>query len=53
MRTKQIGENLFLVDLQTGGFKNLIASYILKDTQTTIVETGPGDCSFQRRTTPD
>ena len=41
MHTKQIGENLFLIDLQTGGFKNLIASYLLKGKQTTIIETGP------------
>jgi hypothetical protein len=41
MHTKQIDENLFLVDLQTGGYKNPIASYILKGKQTTIVETGP------------
>src|SRR4030067_1507360 len=41
MHTKKIGENLFLIDLQTGGFKNLIASYLLKGKQTTIIETGP------------
>jgi len=41
MRTKEIGENLFLIDLETGGFKNLIASYILKSVKTIIVETGP------------
>jgi glyoxylase-like metal-dependent hydrolase (beta-lactamase superfamily II) len=41
MNTKQIGDNLFLIDLRTGGFKNLISSYILKGSHTTIVETGP------------
>src|SRR3972149_2497194 len=41
MHTKQIGENLFLIDLQTGGFKTLIASYLIKGTQTAIIETGP------------
>jgi glyoxylase-like metal-dependent hydrolase (beta-lactamase superfamily II) len=41
MHTKQLGNNLFLVDLQTGGFQNLIASYILKGKQIIIVETGP------------
>ena len=41
MRTKQIGENLFLIDLETGGFRNLIASYVLKGAKTVIVETGP------------
>ncbi len=41
MHTKQIGENLFLVDLQTGGYGNLIASYVLKGEQIAIVESGP------------
>lgn len=41
MHTKQIGKNVFLIDLQTCGFKNLIASYILKGEHTAIVETGP------------
>ena len=41
MHTKEIGENLFLIDLETGGFKNLIASYVFKGTKVIIVETGP------------
>jgi glyoxylase-like metal-dependent hydrolase (beta-lactamase superfamily II) len=41
VHTKQIGENLFLIDLETGGFKNLIASYLLKGEKAIIVETGP------------
>ncbi len=41
MHTKQIGEDLFVIDLQTGGFKNLIASYVLKGEKVFIVETGP------------
>jgi len=41
MYTTEIEENLFLVDLQTGGLKNLIASYILKGKKVLIVETGP------------
>lgn len=41
MHTKEIGKNLFLIDLETGGFKNLIASYVLKGTHAIIVETGP------------
>ena len=41
MLTEKIGENLFLVDLETGGFKNLIASYVLKGKKAIIVETGP------------
>jgi hypothetical protein len=34
---KEIGENLFLIDLKTGGFKNLITSYVLKGTKTILV----------------
>jgi glyoxylase-like metal-dependent hydrolase (beta-lactamase superfamily II) len=41
VHTKQIGTNLFLIDLQTGGFKNLIASYVLKGEKTLVLETGP------------
>jgi glyoxylase-like metal-dependent hydrolase (beta-lactamase superfamily II) len=40
MHMKEIGKNLFLVDLETGGFKNLIASYVLKGEKAIIVETG-------------
>jgi glyoxylase-like metal-dependent hydrolase (beta-lactamase superfamily II) len=41
LHTKEIGEKLSLIDLETGRFKNLIASYVLKGTKTLIVETGP------------
>lgn len=41
MHTKKIGKNLFLIDLETGGLKNLIASYVLKGAKAMIVETGP------------
>ncbi|MFB3889581.1 MAG: MBL fold metallo-hydrolase [Candidatus Bathyarchaeia archaeon] len=41
MHTEKVGENLFLIDLQTGGFRNLIASYVLKGEKTILVETGP------------
>ena len=41
MYTKEIGKNLFLIELKTGGFKNLICSYVLKGDRTIIVETGP------------
>ena len=41
MHIKEIGKDLFLIDLETGGFKNLIASYVLKGAQAIIVETGP------------
>jgi glyoxylase-like metal-dependent hydrolase (beta-lactamase superfamily II) len=41
MHTRDIGENLSLIDLETCGYKNLIASYVLKGEKTLIVETGP------------
>jgi glyoxylase-like metal-dependent hydrolase (beta-lactamase superfamily II) len=41
VHTRQIEENLFLIDLETCGFKNLIASYVLKAEKTAIIETGP------------
>ena len=41
MHTKEIGKNLFQVELETGGFKNLICSYIIKGAKTILVESGP------------
>ena len=39
--TKEIGKSLYLIDLSTRKFRNLIASYVLKGEKTMIVETGP------------
>lgn len=41
MHTQQVGENIFQVDLHTGGLKNLIASYVLKGEKVIIVDCGP------------
>lgn len=41
MHITKLAEHLYLVDLETGGIKNFIASYILKGKQVAIVETGP------------
>ena len=41
MHTRQIGDRLFLIDLQTGGLENTIASYVLRGEKSIIVETGP------------
>ncbi len=42
MYAKQVGRNLFLIDLESGGFKALIGSYVLRgEKQTFIIETGP------------
>ena len=41
MHTQEIGKNLYQVELETGGFKNLFCSYILKGAKIIIVESGP------------
>ena len=41
MYTKEIGKNLFMVELETGGFKNLICSYVIKGRTPFLVESGP------------
>jgi len=41
LHTKEIGKNLFLIELETGGFKNLICSYVIKGAKTILVESGP------------
>ena len=41
MHTKQIGKNLYQIDLETGGLKNLICSYVIKGKKTILVESGP------------
>lgn len=42
MHTKQIGKNIYLIDLETGGYKNFIGSYVIKTAQKTmLIESGP------------
>ncbi|MDR0797258.1 MAG: MBL fold metallo-hydrolase [Nitrososphaerota archaeon] len=42
MYTKQIGKNLYLIDLETGNYKNFIGSYVLKTAKKIVlIETGP------------
>ena len=41
--TKEIGKNLFIVELETGGFKNLICSYVIKGKKPFLVESGPSN----------
>jgi glyoxylase-like metal-dependent hydrolase (beta-lactamase superfamily II) len=42
LHTKQIGKNIFLIDLETGGYKNFIGSYVIKTPKKTVlVESGP------------
>jgi glyoxylase-like metal-dependent hydrolase (beta-lactamase superfamily II) len=39
--TKEVGKNIFMVELETGGFKNLICSYVIKGKKAFLVESGP------------
>ena len=41
MHTKEIGKNLYQVELDTGGIKQLICSYILASPKPVLVESGP------------
>jgi glyoxylase-like metal-dependent hydrolase (beta-lactamase superfamily II) len=41
MQVTRLEDYLYLVDLETGGIENFIASYILKGKQAAIIETGP------------
>jgi glyoxylase-like metal-dependent hydrolase (beta-lactamase superfamily II) len=42
LHSKQIGKNLYLIDLETGGLKNFIGSYVIKgNKKTVLVESGP------------
>ena len=43
LHTKEIGKNLFMVELETGGFKNLICSYVIKGKKPFLVESGPSN----------
>ncbi len=38
---RMIGKNLYQIDLETGGFKNLICSYVFKGAKIILVESGP------------
>lgn len=40
LHTKEVGKNLFTVELETGGFKNLICSYVIKGKKPFLVESG-------------
>ncbi|MCL4429671.1 MAG: MBL fold metallo-hydrolase, partial [Chloroflexi bacterium] len=41
MHTKQVGKNLYMVELETGGFEHLICSYIITGEKPFLVESGP------------
>jgi glyoxylase-like metal-dependent hydrolase (beta-lactamase superfamily II) len=39
--TKEIAKNVFMIELETGGFKNLICSYVIKGEKPFLIESGP------------
>ena len=41
MRVSKVAKNIYLIDVETGGIRNFIASYVLKGEKAAIVETGP------------
>lgn len=41
MQVTKIEEHIYLIDVETAGLKNFIASYILKGKHVAIIETGP------------
>jgi glyoxylase-like metal-dependent hydrolase (beta-lactamase superfamily II) len=41
MRTERLSDHICLVDVETGGIENFIASYVLKGEKVMIIETGP------------
>jgi glyoxylase-like metal-dependent hydrolase (beta-lactamase superfamily II) len=41
MRVKKLEDHIHLIDVETSGIKNFVASYILEGQQVAIVETGP------------
>jgi glyoxylase-like metal-dependent hydrolase (beta-lactamase superfamily II) len=38
---KEVGKNLFMIELETGGLSNLICSYVIKGKRPMLVESGP------------
>ncbi len=41
MRVSKLQDHLYLIDLETGGFRNFVSSYLLKGDKAIVVETGP------------
>jgi len=41
MRTEKLDEHVYLIDVETGGLENFIASYVLKGAKAAKIETGP------------
>jgi glyoxylase-like metal-dependent hydrolase (beta-lactamase superfamily II) len=41
LHTRQVAKNVYIIDLQTGGYQNLICSYIVMGDKPLLVESGP------------
>ena len=41
MHATRLDDHVYLIDVETGGIENFIASYVLKGKQAAIIETGP------------
>lgn len=41
MSIAKVGKHIYMVDVETGGARNFIASYVLKGEKIAVVETGP------------
>ncbi len=41
MNVEKLDEHVYLIDVETGGLENFIASYVLKGSKAAIIETGP------------
>jgi glyoxylase-like metal-dependent hydrolase (beta-lactamase superfamily II) len=46
LHTKQVGKNLYRVELYTGGIKKLICSYIITGPKPLLIESGPTNSVF-------
>ena len=41
MKVEKLNEHAYLIDVETGGLENFIATYVLKSARAAIIETGP------------
>jgi glyoxylase-like metal-dependent hydrolase (beta-lactamase superfamily II) len=41
MHTRKLAQHVYLIDVETGGIENFVASYVLKGEKVALVETGP------------
>jgi len=41
MKVEKLNEHAYLIDVESGGLENFIATYVLKGVRAAIIETGP------------